>query len=62
MPGHREKMERFLRLVVGGMRAHIQQTSKADWMQEYEVAYDAMAGASPKLTATRTVLSPRVRV
>lgn len=43
--GHREKMERFLRLVVGGMRAHIQETSKADWMQEFEVAYDAMARA-----------------
>ncbi len=40
-----KKMERFLRLVVGGMRAHIQATSKADWMQEFEVAYDAMARA-----------------
>jgi len=44
-PNHRAKMERFLRVVVTGMRAHIQSTSKADWMQEFEVAYDAMARA-----------------
>ena len=45
VPGYAAKMERFLTLVVGGMRGHIQATSKADWMQEFEVAYDAMAGA-----------------
>lgn len=42
---YRAKMERFLGLVVGGMRAHIAETSKADWMQEFEIAYDAMARA-----------------
>ena len=44
-PSWRAKTEKFLRIVVSGMRAHIQETSKADWMQEFEVAYDAMAGA-----------------
>lgn len=44
-PGPAAKMERFLTLVVSGMRTHIQETSKADWMQEFEIAYDAMAGA-----------------
>ena len=44
-PTYRARMERFLTLVVGGMRAHIQETEKSDWMQEFEIAYDAMAGA-----------------
>ncbi|MDP2400850.1 MAG: TetR/AcrR family transcriptional regulator [Actinomycetota bacterium] len=44
-PTARARMQRFLRLVISGMRAHIQATSKADWMQEFEIAYDAMAGA-----------------
>ncbi len=44
-PTYRARMERFLTLVVGGMRRHIQETEKADWMQEFEIAYDAMAGA-----------------
>ena len=44
-PTYRSKMERFLTLVVGGMRAHIAETSKADWMQEFEIAFDAMARA-----------------
>jgi len=44
-PTYRAKMLRFLTLVVGGMRAHIAETSKADWMQEFEIAYDAMARA-----------------
>lgn len=42
---NRSKTERFLHTVVAGMRAHIQETSRADWMQEFEVAYDAMARA-----------------
>lgn len=42
---YRRKMERFLRLVISAMRQHIAETSKADWMQEYEIAYDAMIGA-----------------
>ncbi len=44
-PDWASKMERFLTLVVSGMRRHIQETSKADWLQEFEIAYDAMAGA-----------------
>lgn len=44
-PTYRARMEKFLTLVVSGMRRHIQETSKADWMQEFEIAYDAMAGA-----------------
>jgi len=44
-PGWAAKMESFLTLVVAGMRRHIQETSKADWLQEFEIAYDAMAGA-----------------
>lgn len=44
-PSARVRMERFLRTVIGGMRAHIEETSKADWMQEFEIAYDAMAEA-----------------
>jgi AcrR family transcriptional regulator len=39
------RMRRFLRLVISGMRTHIQETSKADWMQEFEIAHDAMSGA-----------------
>lgn len=45
LPSARAKMEHFLMIVVSGMRTHIQETSKADWMQEFEIAYDAMAGA-----------------
>jgi AcrR family transcriptional regulator len=44
-PGYAARMERFLTLVVSGMRTHIQETSKSDWLQEFEIAYDAMAGA-----------------
>ncbi len=44
-PTPRAKMEQFLGVVVGGMRQHIQETSKADWMQEFELAYEAMASA-----------------
>jgi AcrR family transcriptional regulator len=44
-PTWRAKMQRFLRIVVQSMRLHIQETSKSDWMQEFEIAYDAMAGA-----------------
>jgi AcrR family transcriptional regulator len=43
--GHAAKMRLFLTLVVSGMRKHIQATSKSDWMQEFEIAFDAMAGA-----------------
>lgn len=45
LPTYRQRTERFLRTVVTGMRAHIQETSKSDWLQEFEIAYDAMAGA-----------------
>ena len=44
-PTWRAKTEKFLRVVLGGMRQHIQETSKADWMQEFEIALDAMQGA-----------------
>ncbi len=44
-PTYRARMEKFLHAVVSGMRSHIQETSKADWMQEFEIAYDAMAAA-----------------
>lgn len=43
--GSRAKMETFLTAVASGMRMHIQRTSKAEWMQEFEVARDAMAAA-----------------
>jgi AcrR family transcriptional regulator len=45
LPTYQARMERFLSLVVTGMREHIHETSKADWMQEFEVAYDAMSRA-----------------
>ncbi|MDI6901646.1 MAG: TetR/AcrR family transcriptional regulator [Anaerosomatales bacterium] len=44
-PTWRAKTERFLREVLGGMRVHIQETSKADWMAEFELALDAMTEA-----------------
>ena len=44
-PTYRAKMRRFLQVVVTGMRTHIQETTKADWMQEFEVAFDAMSRA-----------------
>jgi len=42
---YRQQMKLFLRTVVTGMRTHIQETRKADWLQEFEIAYDAMARA-----------------
>jgi AcrR family transcriptional regulator len=42
---YRARMDTFQRLVLTGMRAHIVQTTRADWMQEFEIAYDAMARA-----------------
>lgn len=44
-PTYAAKMRRFLTLVVTGMRRHIQETSKSDWIQEFEVAVDAMSAA-----------------
>jgi len=44
-PSWSERTERFLWIVISGMRQHIQETTKADWLQEFEVAVDAMTAA-----------------
>lgn len=49
LPTHRAKAEALLRFVIGSARAHIAETSEAEWMQEYEIAADAFAKANGDL-------------
>lgn len=45
IPTRRGQVEALLRFVIGQARAHIAETSRAEWLQEYEVAADAFRTA-----------------
>lgn len=45
LPDNRSKVEAILRFVIGSARAHIDETTETEWLQEYEVAADAFAKA-----------------
>lgn len=45
LPSWGEKVEALMRVVQAGARAHIEETSKTDWQQEYEVAAEAFLSA-----------------
>jgi AcrR family transcriptional regulator len=49
LPNNRARAEALLRFVIGSARAHISETSQAEWLQEYEVAADAFAKANGDL-------------
>jgi AcrR family transcriptional regulator len=49
LPNHRAKAEALLKYVIGSARAHIAETSEAEWLQEYEIAADAFAKANGDL-------------
>ena len=42
---NREKVETLMRFVISSARAHIAETTEADWLQEYEIAADAFKKA-----------------
>lgn len=44
-PTFAAKLEMLMRYVVGAARAHINETSRDEWLQEYEVAADAFRKA-----------------
>lgn len=50
-PTARAQAERFFRLILGGLRQMIARTSKADWEQQYEIAYEAMGAAYGSVAA-----------
>lgn len=45
LPGTRARVETLVRFVLTAARAHIDETSEAEWMQEFEVAGDAFRKA-----------------
>ena len=49
LPNHRAKAEALLKLVIGAARAHIAETSRDEWLAEYEIAADAFAKANGDL-------------
>jgi AcrR family transcriptional regulator len=49
LPTHRQKAEALLEFVIGSARAHIAETTEAEWLQEYEIAADAFAKANGDL-------------
>ena len=49
LPTNRAKVEMLLKLVLGQARAHIDETTEAEWLQEYEVAADAFRKANGDL-------------
>lgn len=49
LPGNREKVETLIRFVISQARAHINETTEAEWMQEYEIAADAFRQANGEL-------------
>lgn len=48
-PTFAAKLEMLMRFVIGSARAHILETSEAEWLQEYEVAADAFRKANGDL-------------
>ena len=49
LPDQRAKVEALLKFVIGSARAHIAETSEAEWLQEYEIAADAFRKANGDL-------------
>ncbi len=49
LPTHRARAEALLKFVIGSARAHIAETSEAEWLQEYEIAADSFAKANGDL-------------
>ncbi len=49
LPNHRARAEALLKFVIGAARAHIAETSEAEWLAEYEIAADAFAKANGDL-------------
>lgn len=49
LPNNRARAEALLKFVIGQARAHIAETSEAEWLQEYEIAADAFAKANGDL-------------
>ena len=49
LPNHRTRVEALLKFVIGSARAHIAETSQAEWLQEYEIAADVFAKANGDL-------------
>ena len=45
LPSAAQRVETIVRFVIAAGRAHIEETSKDEWMQEYEVAADAFKKA-----------------
>jgi len=51
LPTYAEKLEALVRMTLGLSRAHIVETTEAEWMQEYEIAGDAFRKATSDLLA-----------
>lgn len=49
LPDNRARAGALLKYVIGSARAHIAETSQAEWLQEYEIAADAFAKANGDL-------------
>jgi len=49
LPDNRAKVETLVRLVISSARAHINETTADEWMQEYEIAADAFSKANGDL-------------
>jgi AcrR family transcriptional regulator len=45
LPTYRAKVETLMGFVIGSARGHIDETSEAEWLQEYEIAADAFRKA-----------------
>ncbi len=49
LPDNRAKLETLMKFVIASARAHIDETTEAEWMQEYEIAADAFRQANGEL-------------
>lgn len=52
LPTNRAKVEALLKVVISSARAHIDETTEAEWLQEYEIAADAFRRANGELMRT----------
>ena len=48
-PSNRGKVETLVKFVIASARAHIEETTEAEWTQEYEIAADAFRQANGEL-------------
>ena len=49
LPNNRAKVETLVKFVISSARAHINETTEDEWMQEYEIAADAFSKANGDL-------------